>query len=40
VYVQDFKDEIEVGSLFQRFQRLLKISASKAGGSGTTEARD
>ncbi len=33
-----FRGENEVGRLFRRFQRLLKISASKAAGSGTTEA--
>jgi len=30
--------ENDVEFLFQRFQRLLNISASKAAGSGTTEA--
>ena len=32
-----FRDENEVGCLFQRFQRMLKISASKIAGSSGTE---
>jgi len=36
--LRSFRDENEVVCHFQRFQRLLKISASKAAGSGTTEA--